>query len=110
MPLQFLAVFLQPGSAAGTLFEEPMHNVLAAQIQGSEKAASAAETYNTEKDMPLRGVTIGIEPGHQAKANSGLEPNAPGSKKMKKKVSSGTRGIYTKVNEYKLNFEGRAYA
>lgn len=45
---------------------------------------------------------ICIDPGHQSKGNSGLEPIAPGSKVMKAKVSSGTTGVFSKVPEYKL--------
>ncbi len=52
---------------------------------------------------PLSGVVIGIDPGHQAHSNSGLEPVAPGSGEMKKKVSSGTQGQWTRVCEYEVN-------
>lgn len=51
----------------------------------------------------LSGVIIGIDPGHQAHSNSGLEPVAPGSSEMKKKVSSGTQGLWTRVCEYEVN-------
>jgi N-acetylmuramoyl-L-alanine amidase len=55
--------------------------------------------------LPLEGYTIGLDPGHQAHANNELEPNAPGSSVMKKKVSSGTQGRFTRVPEYVVNLQ-----
>ncbi len=52
--------------------------------------------------QPLSGVKIGLDPGHQSKANSDKEPVSPGSGEMKKKVSSGTQGRFTRVPEYKV--------
>ncbi|MDB5056039.1 MAG: hypothetical protein JWM44_4089 [Bacilli bacterium] len=46
-----------------------------------------------------------VEAGHQRKANLDLEPNAPGSKIMKAKVSAGTQGYTTKKPEYQLTLE-----
>lgn len=46
------------------------------------------------------GLKIGIDPGHQGKANSDKEPIAPGSKETKAKVSSGTSGRSTGIAEY----------
>lgn len=46
---------------------------------------------------------IVLDPGHQALQNKEKEPLGPGSEIMKNKVSSGTRGITTKVYEYELN-------
>ena len=46
---------------------------------------------------------IVLDPGHQAIQNKEKEPLGPGSETMKSKVSSGTRGITTKINEYELN-------
>jgi len=60
-------------------------------------------TPETSPTLPLSGVIIGIDPGHQAKGDSTLEPVAPGSDLMKAKVSSGTQGRFTRVPEYEVN-------
>ena len=46
---------------------------------------------------------IGLDPGHQAHANRDKEPLSPGSKELKNKVSSGTQGVKTRINEYETN-------
>ncbi len=53
----------------------------------------------------LKGRIICIDPGHQSHGNYDTEPVAPGSDKMKAKVSSGTAGVKTRIPEYKLNLE-----
>ena len=53
--------------------------------------------------LPLSGITVGIDPGHQAHQNSEKEPIAPGSKDKKMKVSSGTQGVKTRIPEYETN-------
>ncbi|WP_165998495.1 N-acetylmuramoyl-L-alanine amidase [Bacillus sp. Cs-700] len=54
---------------------------------------------------PKKNFTIVIDPGHQQLANHDQEPIAPGSKQMKDKVSSGTRGVSTGKPEYELTLE-----
>ena len=59
----------------------------------------------TPADVPLgagrlSGITIGIDPGHQAHANSDNEAIAPNSRETKPKVSSGTSGRATGIDEY----------
>lgn len=55
-----------------------------------------------EDRLPLKGYVIGLDPGHQRHGNSDLEPVAPGSEVMKKKVSSGTQGKWTRTPEWEV--------
>lgn len=55
--------------------------------------------------FPLKGYKIGIDPGHQEKANSELEIMMPGTYEKKAKVASGTRGTTTDIPEYVTNLE-----
>lgn len=53
----------------------------------------------------LDGLVIGVDPGHQARANNEKEAVAPGSDELKKKVSSGTQGVSTRIPEYEVNLQ-----
>ena len=53
----------------------------------------------------LKGLVIGIDAGHQAKANYDKEPVAPGSSEKKAKVSSGTQGVSTRTPEHEVNLK-----
>jgi len=71
----------------------------------SSKTPALTQKTSIVPEKPLNGKTIGVDAGHQSKANYELEPIAPGSSKRKVKVSAGTRGISTKVYEYQLNLK-----
>lgn len=73
----------------------------AAPAFGATELPAPGGTSSTE-NLPLSGYVIGIDPGHQAKANNAKEPVSPGSKTLKKKVSSGTQGRWSRVPEYKV--------
>lgn len=54
---------------------------------------------------PEKQYVVVINPGHQSKSNLKKEPQAPGSKIKKYKVTSGARGVATKTGEYKRNLQ-----
>jgi N-acetylmuramoyl-L-alanine amidase len=73
--------------------------------QPQQQNTTSAQKRSVSSGKPLEGKTIGIDAGHQKKADLGMEPVAPGSPVKKHKVSGGTRGVATKIPEYKLNLK-----
>ncbi len=76
--------------------------------EGGETVTPTPEPEPTQS-LALAGLIIGIDPGHQGKANTDKEPCAPWGKDknpsynnetMKTKTSSGTAGKFTNMPEY----------
>ncbi|MCQ2437982.1 MAG: N-acetylmuramoyl-L-alanine amidase, partial [Clostridia bacterium] len=67
------------------------------------QAAVQVKPIEPTNGKRLEGIVIGIDPGHQAHADNGQEPIAPGSIETKDRVASGTAGVVTRVNEYEVD-------
>ncbi len=70
---------------------------------GPDAAEEMVESVVMElvaRKLPLSGVKIGIDPGHQAHGNNERETIAPNSTEKKAKVTSGTSGVSTGIAEY----------
>lgn len=67
-----------------------------------QQSAALPPVSNVSRPAGSAGHVVVIDPGHQAKGDSTLEPDGPGSSVMKARVSGGTRGRTTGVYEYEL--------
>lgn len=79
-------------------------NSKSSHSENTENSGNQIEGLDSEKEL-LKGIIVGVDPGHQEKANNELEEIAPNSSIKKTKVSSGTQGTFTKVKEYELNLD-----
>lgn len=86
--------------AAGQLVEAGTRVKLLVGTSAVTLTASA----NKATDMSVSNgtFTVCIDPGHQSRGNSKLEPVGPGSKETKVSVSGGTTGVVTRVPEYEV--------
>ncbi|MFG6383318.1 MAG: N-acetylmuramoyl-L-alanine amidase [Lachnospiraceae bacterium] len=73
----------------------------AIEIEGVEYYV-ASEYLKLKSEMTENGHLVVIDAGHQGKGNSEQEPIGPGASETKAKVSSGTSGCVSGLNEYEL--------
>jgi N-acetylmuramoyl-L-alanine amidase len=85
----------------GTNIRTYTANGTAAQRFSFQPVIPAAE--DTPAPAQGRQYIVAIDPGHQRHGSSALEPNAPGSSVMKARVTSGTEGLWSGLEEYDLN-------
>ncbi|MBR3069259.1 MAG: RICIN domain-containing protein [Lachnospiraceae bacterium] len=88
-------------SRNGTNIRTYTDNGTAAQRFSFQPVIPAAE--DTPAPAPGRQYIVAIDPGHQRHGSSALEPNAPDSSVMKARVTSGTEGLWSGLEEYDLN-------
>ena len=87
------------------LSTEPSHETTAPTEATQPGSTPPPETAPTETTPPEKVLTVCIDAGHQQAGIPETEPNGPGSTVMKAKLTSGTQGVATGIEEYKLNLE-----
>lgn len=84
---------------ANDISKDTAQNTSQNTIQNTTQNNSQVVKPESNRERKL----VVIDAGHQRNGDSSKEPNGPGSSTMKAKVTSGTSGCVTGLDEYKLN-------
>ena len=76
---------------------------------GKLKAVCTVHVREKKSDLPLSGLRIGVNAGHQRHGNNKMMPIAPGSKKTRAANSCGATGKKTRIPEYETNLQISLY-
>jgi N-acetylmuramoyl-L-alanine amidase len=82
------------GSVVELVWADPASS---ATVTGSQSAATVAAGSSARSVA-----VVCIDPGHQAQANTGLEPIGPGATETKAKVTGGATGVVTRQAEHAI--------